>query len=307
MNPENATLFRSTIPGKEKIQVGRWHAFRRKDETKLEHEESISLPEGTVDWDRFVEDEHVSSVLYFSDLSPEGLSAAISETFPKANQLGLLASSTPFITGRPVTLFHNQRIHDTGAVGVTLTSPNSLEFQLPNDIVPLGEPLDVTEYVRLRYYLPNERFTSPPSSEGNLINTLNRSNPTQLLLSRILSLPYQLHTITAGDPSRGTLSLNTQSMAPPVGARVRFYHRRSHNPSSLTMWQNIRSSPPSIALTTLSPELVSDGQIAPIGGYMLEELVLQNRFLAGSENGFILGRSGESPWSCTVPGCLSRL
>lgn len=67
--------------------------------------ETLSLPEGAVDWDKLwktnsrrkgkglpdelmsLNPERVSSVLYLSDLSPEGLSAAISETFPGANQV----------------------------------------------------------------------------------------------------------------------------------------------------------------------------------------------------------------------------
>lgn len=125
--------------------------------------------------------------------------------------------------------------------------------------------------------------------------------------------PYQLHSITAGDPSRGTLSLNAQSMAPPVGSRVRFYHRRSVQPSSSPMsWKNasVRGSLPSgaIGFTTLVADEGNGQGSSSIGGIAEDsELVLENRFLAGSENGFVLGRTGESPWSCTVSGCLSRL
>ena len=43
--------------------------------------------EGLPDELMSLDPESVSSVLYFSDLSPEGLSAAISDTFPKANQV----------------------------------------------------------------------------------------------------------------------------------------------------------------------------------------------------------------------------
>ncbi|GAW09262.1 u3 snornp-associated protein cic1 utp30 family protein [Lentinula edodes] len=219
----------------------------------------------------------------------------------KVVQLGLLASSTPFITGRPVTLFHNQQILDSGAVGVAFTTPKSLHFDIPDDIQPLGDPLDVT------------------GSEGNLINTLNFSNPTQLLLSRIraagidttsftairfkddmefylsvlpslspsVSAPYQLHAITAGDPSRGTLSLNTQSMAPPAGARVQFFHRRSVKPLSLDTWRDSASiRHGTVAFTTVSsPESLRDGgdegKLESTG----EELVLENQFVVGSENG----------------------
>jgi hypothetical protein len=35
-------------------------------------------------------------------------------------KLGLIGASTPFITGRPVTLFENEKIYESGAVGVAL-------------------------------------------------------------------------------------------------------------------------------------------------------------------------------------------
>ncbi|KAE9392173.1 hypothetical protein BT96DRAFT_1000585 [Gymnopus androsaceus JB14] len=142
---------------------------------------------------------------------------------------------------------------------------------------PLGEPLDVTD---------------------NIVNTLNRSNPTRLLVSRILSADIDTNSSIAipfiediefslmldqslcrisHTPSLlviplETLSLNTQSMAPPVGARVRFYHRRwRYAQTSLPTW--------SMTLTTLSPKLVADGQGSLVEGDIVEEL--KNRFYQG--------------------------
>ena len=34
-----------------------------------------------------------------------------------------MASSTPFVTGRPFTLFYNNEIHSSGAVGICLDAP----------------------------------------------------------------------------------------------------------------------------------------------------------------------------------------
>ncbi|KAF5380758.1 hypothetical protein D9757_007162 [Collybiopsis confluens] len=309
--------FRSTIPGQEKTQVGRWHAFRKKDERETEH-----LPDD-VDWNnlwkpRSRADElpgqlsnaaDISSVVYFSDLFPEGLSSAISDALPRATQLGLLASSTPFITGRPVTLFYNQQVYETGAVGIALRRSRSLQFRLPTDIQPLGDSLNVTH------------------SEGNLISTLNSSNPTQLLLSRIRAAGIdttsssaisfkedmqfylgvlgsnhssldQLHLITSGDTSRGTIALNTQTTAPPVGSRVRFFHRRRSSSDPMPM--SLPMDRDRIIFTALPPDETKQN------GFSLE-VELDNQFLAASENGFVLGRPGESPWLCNVPGCISLL
>ena len=55
-------------------------------------------------------------------------------------KLGLIASSTPFITGRPVTLFSNENVHSSGAVGIALTGGgtprSSVEFPGLKSITP---------------------------------------------------------------------------------------------------------------------------------------------------------------------------
>jgi small ligand-binding sensory domain FIST len=60
-------------------------------------------------------------------------------------KIGLIASSTPFVTGRPVTLFHNANVHSSGAVGIALTGGgiprSSIEFPGLKSITP---PLIVT-------------------------------------------------------------------------------------------------------------------------------------------------------------------
>jgi len=56
-------------------------------------------------------------------------------------QLGLVSAPTPFLTGRPHTLFHNGTAYSTGAVGVALSvAPKDAE------VVYGVEPLD-KEYV----------------------------------------------------------------------------------------------------------------------------------------------------------------
>lgn len=81
-------------------------------------------------------------------------------------QLGLIASSTPFVTGRPVTLFQNHEIFSSGAVGLALTRKTRLTLDFL-DVTKLSNVLTVTK------------------SEGNMVNALDNKNPTQLLLSAI--------------------------------------------------------------------------------------------------------------------------
>ncbi|KAG7094096.1 hypothetical protein E1B28_007714 [Marasmius oreades] len=319
MNKSTSTLFRSTIPGRARIQVGRWHSYALKDE---KHMDQFPAWGSNIDWgeiwnqnERFsgaLPKELKSStmnpnqILYLSDPSPEGLISSLCSTFPSSHQLGLLASSTPFITGRPVTLFHNGKVFETGAVGVAISSPNSqqtVDLHLPEDVKPLGEEMLVTR------------------AEGNLITTLNNSNPTRLLLRAIetagidassegailfkeqeefyLGVPdSQIHTITSGDISRGTMALNT-TRAPGVGSKVQFYHRSK---STSHREQPLRSSKQlSVSFRVAKPE-------PELEDHIKDPIILDNVFYTNSENGFVVARGfGEVPWTCTVPGCVASL
>ncbi|THV03608.1 hypothetical protein K435DRAFT_621752, partial [Dendrothele bispora CBS 962.96] len=330
-----AVPFRSTIPGCEQTQVGRWHSFRKpqSQESSLNVASLLEKREQGKNWDdlwstgghedivlpeelKSVDPSRVRDIFYFSDRSPEGLSFALNASFPRTNALGLLASSTPFITGRSVTLFHNEHIYDSGAVGIALTNDNNVDsryaFHLPSGLEALGETMVVTDF------------------EGNLINTLNNANPTQLLLSAIrragidttssnamtfkddsefylatIQSPtknanefYQLHSITAGDPSRGTISLNTQSSSPPVGTLVRFFYRPCLIPSTLlNTYAAISDKNParSTLAFSVAPHSTLSEQNPRVGSHdtNAEPLFMGNTFLAASENGFVLSRRRE--------------
>lgn len=61
-------------------------------------------------------------------------------------QLGLIASSTPFITGRPFTLFYDDYVYSSGAVGVglrgSIRSTPTVKF---HGLVPLSAPVKVSK------------------------------------------------------------------------------------------------------------------------------------------------------------------
>jgi len=169
--------------------VGRWHNFRKghdvggegKDVDALGHGEN-----GNVDWEgvwgrslageelpeaiRELNAKDVESVVYLSDTSPEGLQNSLSAHLPEASKLGLIASSTPFVTGRPVTLFHNDRIYSDGAVGLALTKTT-------------------TPRAKLKIGFPKLKALTPPltvtRAEGNLINELDDANPSNILIAAI--------------------------------------------------------------------------------------------------------------------------
>ncbi|THH28024.1 hypothetical protein EUX98_g6166 [Antrodiella citrinella] len=148
-------------------------------------------------------------------------------SFTHSTQLGFLASPTPFLTGRPFTLFRDREIHSSGAVGICLPSPVSqYDVEYPH-LTAITEPLTVT------------------SAGGNLVHSLDDENPARLIISamdkhNLSSLGnktlykedqfylgvldgdklHRLYQIMSGGPSRGTVSLEGED-APQHGVRVR--------------------------------------------------------------------------------------
>ncbi|RDB16060.1 hypothetical protein Hypma_003478 [Hypsizygus marmoreus] len=326
--PEDCVVFRSTIPGRPTPQVGRWHAFRNKDEAPTQNH---APPEGAFNWADIWDGSaggvllppslqqigpgDVSEVVYFSDNSPEGLSNSLQ--LKGGQQLGLIATSTPFVTGRPVTLFHNRDIYDSGAVGIVIKRLQKGRARTRTEFlgaIPLSSPMTVTH------------------CEGNLVNSLDGSNPTQLLLNAIQKsgmemdasgsfkndekfllgtirsgMLGQIYNITAGDPHRGSISLESQN-APMAGTQVQFFHR----PKSTIVKAPTRSSLSSINSIQFltAPETTLEANTD-----QAEETesvkIISNTFLASSENGFIICRSdhdeAETAWTCTVPGGVATL
>ncbi|KAH9933271.1 hypothetical protein B0H21DRAFT_84025 [Amylocystis lapponica] len=330
---DRATSFRSTIPGKQAAQVGRWHTSR-KDEglnagTREVDTENLNWQDV---WSRTTNDyalppevqnlrsDRTDSVIYLSDDAPEGLMHSL-QAFSSATKLGLIASSTPFITGRPFTLFRGPAIYSSGAVGLCLSSPaaSPSHVEFPG-LQALTGPLTVT------------------SSEGNLVHSLDNANPSRLLLSILQKsggslIPgtkddhfyvgvlhgrdgspklRQVYHIISGDPSRGTLALESDA-APPEGSLVQLYRLPANTPiDNLTRYMpGCPASTPkpasrTLALTVAPAEFPPSATTNEDGG----AIVLDGTFLAASENGFVVDRptrSGENAeaeqsWRCTVPG-----
>ena len=68
------------------------------------------------------------------------------------HQYGMLASSTPFVTGRRMTLLQGESIHSDGAVGLALVAqgPASTTPKVQAEYPgwePLGKPYEITESV----------------------------------------------------------------------------------------------------------------------------------------------------------------
>ncbi|THH19213.1 hypothetical protein EW146_g1907 [Bondarzewia mesenterica] len=344
--------FRSDIRGRTESQVGRWHAMRNKEGAAQEMEVEKHLT-GKVDWEdvwsrsvgendlplelQSLRPQDVHTVITLTDNAPQGLTNALN-AFPRATKLGLIATSTPFITGRPFTLMHNQAIYSSGAVGLALTSR--------------VRPSVDTAFPGLRALTPSVRVTR---SEANLVHELDHGNPSQLLLSAIQKHGIdneaakedefylfvlrqngrvQVHRIMSGDPTRGTMALESDA-APAEGTLVqvtpddnphilvlvsdstirKLCHRSKHAPiklpsSFLTPSSAADEIPPRIiAFMTSASDSLTDHSTPTEGPEDVQ--VYPNVFLASSENGFILSRFeddfAEATWKCTVAGGVARL
>ena len=97
-------------------------------------------------------------------------------------------SSYAFLDETWVTLFFVGGIYEEGAVGVALLKDKKAEG-VPKQrtdfhgLHKLSDPLTVTRSALQRYLTPSDLVNC--SAEGNMINSLNSSNPTQLLLQAI--------------------------------------------------------------------------------------------------------------------------
>jgi len=57
----------------------------------------------------------------------------------------MVSAPTPFITGRPHTLFHNTKTYSAGAVGISL--PTRFDTKINYPLKPLTERMKITSYV----------------------------------------------------------------------------------------------------------------------------------------------------------------
>ncbi|KAJ3529238.1 hypothetical protein NM688_g7881 [Phlebia brevispora] len=281
-----ATPFYSDIPGEPAVQVGRWHASRQTvghkgyDQRGTPLSPSYPRPAGL----ETLDPRDVKDVLYISDNAPEGLASYLASTFPRADQLGLIASSTPFVTGRPFTLFHNKDILSSGAVGLCLTAAEHPEALIDYpDMEQVTADLTVTE------------------SSGNLIHSLNNENAAKLLYNIMkeqetkgeeqecnyflsaLNEEMELvscYSILAGDPSRGSIALGGRE-APPLGSTVRLYCRYTSD--------GIHGVSGSQSGKLLELLTVNDGDSLDMTPEQPGEdcTVFENKFQACSENGFV--------------------
>ncbi|CAE6461324.1 unnamed protein product [Rhizoctonia solani] len=319
--------FRSTIPGTPQAQVGRIRTYRppSREEKASEIRLDNVLTSGSVDWNdalsesgplelpsdlqRIRDKSRVSSFFYLSDGKPEGLLDSLHRHFPAAGQLGLIGSSTPFITGRPFTLFKGTSIFSDGAVGIALLDRSPQDTTISFDSIhAVSEPMVVTQ------------------AQTNLVETLDNGNPVESLMkamrasgtidkdqdiylgvisdstsaskvhdSMIPTCDYsRIYRIKAGGPSRGSLLLDATE-GPQAGTKVQFATTSPSQMNSKASMASDQASP------TVSLNVLAEFQLqASLAESNIR--VANNLFIGTSENGFALRSAQERPWICSVPG-----
>ncbi|KAF8621401.1 hypothetical protein AX15_007813 [Amanita polypyramis BW_CC] len=366
-DPANVVTFRSTVPGRPQAQVGRWRPVGQGGvkEREWDHQEGCitDVKDWGDVWNRSagtgrlpdelegLHPDDTMSIIYMTDRAPEGLSNSLSQ-FSNSSKMGLVASSTPFVTGRPFTLFRNNNVYDSGAVGIALRkSKKPIVYDFSTNVsflgmTPVSKPMSVTRFVVfptcvflfLFIFKNKNKNGCSHRCDGNMVISLEDQNPTQLLLSCIRELGLetdpvghfkddsrfalgvvengalnQVFSITAGDPSRGAISLDTQR-SPGQGATVQFLHRTKSLDDPLTE-QGVLFTPctsmgePLFAPKSLSFFSVADDMFTSQASNSVTEeaYILSDMFAAASENGFLFSPKQHKPehaWTCTVPGAV---
>ncbi|KAF9950367.1 hypothetical protein BGZ72_007970 [Mortierella alpina] len=254
-------------------------------------------------------------VLMISDLEVHQFLEALDAASPAASKVGLMASSTPFITGRPVTMFYDGKLVQDGVLGVSLVKKARNHKEIEEGTRTL------VEYPSMAPLGPAMQITR---CRGNIILELDESNATRLLLDRLQATTLTkdkefflatgeptaadqdedanvdmsnatVYRITGGDPSKGNMAVDTVHDL-KVGQWVQFIHHdkvqeHGHFASPARAHEGtvrFTTSDPNNTIEEVTPSRPdSDGTV-------------QATFGGSSENGFIVGQAKEGTWVCTV-------
>ncbi|KAG0296941.1 hypothetical protein BGZ96_008130 [Linnemannia gamsii] len=259
-------------------------------------------------------------IMMISDLEVHQFLEALDTANPTASKIGLMASSTPFITGRPVTMFYDGQLVQDGVLGVSILkrpAPKQVTTTVTYpSMSPLGPAMQITR------------------CRGNIILELDESNATRLLLDRLQATtltkdkeyflatgkpntatsesPAQVdmseatvYKITGGDPSKGNMAVDTVHDL-QIGQWVQFIHHgtaqdHGHIDNGLSS-SDIQTDVTTVRFTATDPNNTIEEQGDPTGANSdsSSSTSVQPRFGGSSENGFIVGQPHQGTWVCAV-------
>ncbi|KAG0319189.1 hypothetical protein BGZ97_002599 [Linnemannia gamsii] len=259
-------------------------------------------------------------IMMISDLEVHQFLEALDAANPEASKIGLMASSTPFITGRPVTMFYDGQLVQDGVLGVSILKRPASKQDITSVTYPSMSPLG-----------PAMQITR---CRGNIILELDESNATRLLLDRLQATtltkdkeyflatgepstatsesPAQVdmskatvYKITGGDPSKGNMAVDTVHDL-QVGQWVQFIHHgeaqnHGHIDNDLSS-SDIQTGATTVRFTATDPNNTIEWQEDPTGSSSdsSSSSSTQPRFGGSSENGFIVGQPNQGTWVCAV-------
>ncbi|CAG8510466.1 7587_t:CDS:2 [Paraglomus brasilianum] len=247
----------------------------------------------------------------FSDMEPHLLLRSLDHHFPAYKKLGIIGTSTPFTTARPVTLFYNEHVLSQGVVGFSLTPTSIGDIALQHSsLSPFGDIMKITK------------------CRGNIILELDGLNATRLLLDSLragnadVSKETELYLgiyppsvdryddstliiskITSGDPAKGSMAIDTIDDL-QVNQCVKFMYRSTGEPTKIMKdhTQNSKESSINLILSVSDPE---DCQNSTIKNPDEPKVSKSNTFGGISENGIIIGHGGvEGSWVCNIPNSM---
>lgn len=211
-------------------QVGRWHLAKSNEPKTLGFFNTISQSSSAIN-DKVIPDLdsniQVGSFLTLSDTEPLDLYRYLNFKFPTAAKLGLITAKTPFINGKSCTMFYNDKVYESGTVGIAFKNSGTLAIKY-NGLEPIGGLFEITK------------------SQGNIILEIKGENASKMLVKQVQDSILKSHfkdsadlfvkvvkdegldkqveavlKITGGDITKGTLAIDTKSDL-CIGMKVQF-------------------------------------------------------------------------------------
>ncbi|CAG7852247.1 SubName: Full=Uncharacterized protein {ECO:0000313/EMBL:CCA76160.1} [Serendipita indica DSM 11827] len=315
-------IWHSSIPGRQKAQVGRWYS-----KEQINDEKRPFVPFMAPKWDDGTSNEpiptlppdlhdiqaNVSSLFYFTDDMAEGLSAALDHRLPRISKArsayksfilltcgsdGCYCFVNPFCHWSSIHLLSQGAFHSSGAFGVALCNHERPEIKVNlSNLFKIGEDYTITSASSNLIYTINEQ----PAADVLMKIVTSRTRPVETAEPEKVYLGVldgqeiqRVLSVSAGSPSRGALLLDAET-APRVGQTVAFL-TSVQSPSLVP--STLDSSSIQIEAMCLSPE---ESQTQLPAEEMAQDVVLQNRFQIATDNGFAVD-SGHGLWHCKIPG-----
>ncbi|KAI8822922.1 uncharacterized protein EV422DRAFT_522670 [Fimicolochytrium jonesii] len=233
--------------------------------------------------------------LTFSDREPHQFLQTLDRTFPKAVKVGLIGAMTPFATGRPHTLYYNDKVYSGGVIGAALLSKSLQPIASTGytDLEDIGEPTVIT------------------NARGNIILALDGTNAAKELLgfmkdremNKHVSAEKQLYVrvedgkgstvcrVTGGDPTKGTLALDTVKDL-ESGMVVRFLHYVGGKVKPFTAGTGVQDT--DLQFRCTNADRAESTAVTSPAAIPNAAATLGTSIYAGTDGGFVLGRPASA-------------